>query len=118
MAKHPTTIDEYLASLRGDKRSTLDRLRKMMRSIVPNAEECISYGIPAFRLRGRVVGGFSATTKGYSYFPFSGSTLRTLAAGLKGYERTKSALHFHEDKPLPSSLVRKLLKTRIAEIDE
>ena len=115
MTRKPKTIDEYLATLTGDKRVALEKLRKTIRSIVPKATECISYGLPAFRLDGPVIAGFHATTKGCSYFPFSGSTLATLARDLEKYDQTKSALHFHPDKPLPATLVRKLLKARIAE---
>jgi len=115
MARKPATIDEYLAAIGGDKRAALDRLRKTIRSIVPKAVECISYGIPAFRLDGKVVAGFCATAKGCSYFPFSGSTFCTVAGDLEGYDRTKSALHFSPGKPLPTPLVRKLIKARIAE---
>jgi len=115
MARKPTTIDEYLAAVTGEKRAALDRLRKTIRSIVPKAEECISYGIPAFRLNGKVVAGFAATKKGCSYFPFSGSTLRTLADELEDYDKTKSSLHFDPAASLPVALVRKLIKARIAE---
>src|SRR6267143_7260905 len=93
MARKPTTIDEYLAAVKGETRAALDKLRKTIRTIVPKAEECISYGIPAFRLDGSIVAGFAATKKGCSYFPFSGSTLGTLADELEHDERTKSALH-------------------------
>jgi uncharacterized protein YdhG (YjbR/CyaY superfamily) len=79
------------------------------------AEECISYRMPAFRLDGKIVAEFAATTKGCSYFPFSGTTLRTLARELAGYGGTKSSLHFDPARPLPATLVRKLLKARIAE---
>ena len=115
MTRKPTTIDEYLATVSAEKRAALEKLRKTIRSIVPTAEECISYGIPAFRLDGAVVAGFCATTKGCSYFPFSGSTLRALSDELAGYDKTKSSLHFQPDEPLPVSLVRKLLGARIAE---
>jgi uncharacterized protein YdhG (YjbR/CyaY superfamily) len=115
MARKPTTIDEYLATVRGEKRAALDKLRKTIRTIVPKAEECISYAIPAFRLDGRIVAGFAATAKGCSYFPFSGSTLRTLADELEDYDMTKSALHFDPASPLPATLVRKLIKARTAE---
>jgi uncharacterized protein YdhG (YjbR/CyaY superfamily) len=112
----PTTkIDEYLATVAGDKRAVLDKLRRTIRSIVPRAEECISYRMPAFRLDGKVIAGFQATAKGCSYYPFSGTTLRTLAADIEGYSTTKSALHFTPDQPLPAALVRKLIKARIAE---
>jgi uncharacterized protein YdhG (YjbR/CyaY superfamily) len=115
MDRKATTIDEYLAKVTGERRAALDKLRKTIRSIIPKAEECISYGMPAFRLDGRVVAGFAATAKGCSYFPFSGSTLRTLAADLEGYGGTKSSLHFDPVKGLPATLVRKLIKARIAE---
>ena len=113
--RKPTTIDEYLATVGGDKRAALDSLRQVIRRTIPRAEECISYGIPAFRLGGVVVAGFAATKTGCSYFPFSGSTLGTLVADLEGYEVTKSALHFRPDVPLPNKLIRKLVKARIAE---
>ena len=108
-------IDDYLAEVSADKRTALEKLRKMIRSIVPKAEECISYGMPAFRLDGAVVAGFQATKKGCSYYPFSGTTLQTLAAELRDYDKTKSALHFRPDEPLPATLVRKLIKARVAE---
>jgi uncharacterized protein YdhG (YjbR/CyaY superfamily) len=110
-----TKVDEYLATVTVDKRAALDKLRRTIRSIVPRAEECISYGMPAFRLDGNVIAGFQATAKGCSYYPFSGTTLQTLGAHLRGYGKTKSALHFSPDKPLPLGLVRELIKARIAE---
>jgi uncharacterized protein YdhG (YjbR/CyaY superfamily) len=115
MSGTPRTIAEYLAPLSGAKRVALSKLRNTIRSIVPKAEECISYGIPAFRLDGVVVAGFCATAKGCSYFPFSGATLGALANDLRAYDQTKSSLHFHPDKPLPATLVRKLINARIAE---
>src|SRR6516165_7550977 len=115
MVRAKTTIDAYLAAVKGERRRALQALRRTIRSILPRAEECISYGIPAFRLEGRVVAGFAATAKGCSYFPFSGSTLRTLARDVKNYDQTKGSLHFDPAKPLPATLVRKLIKTRIAE---
>jgi uncharacterized protein YdhG (YjbR/CyaY superfamily) len=111
-----TTIDGYLAQVDGEKRRTLQQLRKTLRSIVPDAEECISYGLPAFRLPGGVVAGFCATAKGCSYFPFSGTTLATLASDLGTYSQTKSALHFTPDAPLPVALIRKLVAARKAEM--
>ena len=109
------TIDAYLSTVKGERRALLDALRRTIRSIVPDAEECISYRIPAFRLDGRIVAGFAATTNGGSYYPFSGTTLGTLADDLEGWEGTKSAVHFSADRPLPKALVRKLVKTRMAE---
>ena len=118
MARKITSIDGYLATVSGERRTTLETLRETIRSIIPKAEECISYRIPAFRLRGVVVAGFCATTKGCSYFPFSGSTLKNLASHLGGYEQTKSSLHFAPDQPLPVTLVRRLIKARIGEAEK
>ncbi len=115
MAK-PKDIDAYLATVSADKRTLLQALRETIHAIVPEAEEHISYAMPAFRVKGGVVAGFLATTKGCSYFPFSGSTLSTLADAVAGYSRTKSALHFDAKHPLPKTLVRKLLKARLAEM--
>ena len=115
MKRKPTTIDEYLAALPAAGRAALGKLRKVIRSSIPDARECISYGMPAFRVRGRVVAGFAATAKGYSYYPFSGSTLGTLAGELAGYQRTKSALHVPLEASLPAALVRKLIAARVAE---
>jgi len=99
----------------GDRRAALVRLRKTIRAILPEAEECISCGIPAFRHDANVVAGFAATARGCSYFPFSGTTLATLAAELTGCGGTKSSLHFRPEQPFPAALVRKLLRARIAE---
>jgi uncharacterized protein YdhG (YjbR/CyaY superfamily) len=112
------TISEYLKAVPADRRRTLQNLRAKIRAVVPEAQECISYRIPAFRLNGVVVAGFCATSKGCSYFPFSGSTLKTLAGDLKRYEQTKSSLHFSKDLPLSAALVRKLIKTRIKETQD
>jgi uncharacterized protein YdhG (YjbR/CyaY superfamily) len=108
-------IDEYLATVSPSSRALLQNLRKTIHSIFPEVEECISYRMPAFRYRGKTIAGFQATSKGCSYYPFSGTTLKTLAPEIDGYSQTKSALHFGPDKPLPASLVRKLLNARIAE---
>jgi uncharacterized protein YdhG (YjbR/CyaY superfamily) len=115
MAAKPETIDAYLTTVSADRRAALEKLRKAIHSILPDVEECISYSMPAFRYAGHVVAGFLATSKGCSYFPFSGTTLATLAADVKTYDQTKSALHFEVTHPLPVALLRKLLNTRIAE---
>lgn len=115
MQRKPSTIDEYLKTVPEDRRRALEDLRKKIRSLVPGAEECISYRIPAFRLNGKVIAGFCGTSRGCSYFPFSGSTLKALARDLGGYDQTKSSLHFSADKPLPTALVRKLIRVRINE---
>ena len=108
-------IDEYLGGLEEPKRGTLRALRRTILEIVPQAEQVISYRVPAFRVDGTVVAGFAAFKDHLSYLPFSGSTLSAVGDELGGYTLTKSALHFPIDCPLPASLVRRLIETRLAE---
>jgi len=113
-----SAIDDYLIGLPENRRAALEDLRAKIRAVVPEAEECISYRMPAFRVNGIVIAGFRATAKGCSYYPFSGSTLRSLARDVGRYDQTKGSLHFSSDNPLPIALVRKLIKVRIAETTE
>ena len=108
-------VDAYLHDLDETKRSTLDALRRTILEIVPDAEQLISYGVPAFRAEGRIIAGMAAFKNHLSYLPFSGSVLEQLADELDGYTMTKSSLHFPVDSPLPTSLVRKLISVRLAE---
>lgn len=111
----PTAIDTYLSSLTSEKRDALQRLRKAIQAAAPRAEECISYGMPAFRLDGRVLVYFSASAKHCSFFPGSGTTVSEHASLLKGYDTSKGTIRFSPDRPLPAALVRKIVKARIAE---
>jgi len=110
-------IDAYLADLDEPKRATLQVLRQDILEIVPNAEQCISYGMPAFRVQGKVVAGFAAFKNHLSYLPHSGSVLPALAAETASYDGTKGSLHFAIDQPLPKDLVRELITTRLRELD-
>jgi uncharacterized protein YdhG (YjbR/CyaY superfamily) len=111
-------LDEYLRGIDQPKRSTLQTLRRTILEIVPDAEEVISYGVPAFRVGGSTIAGFAAFKDHLSYLPFSGSVLPPLADELAGYTMTKSALHFAVDRPLPKPLVKKLIALRVAEADQ
>jgi uncharacterized protein YdhG (YjbR/CyaY superfamily) len=115
MKRKAKTIDAYLAAVEPRRRATLEKLRRMMRALAPDAEESIRYGLPAFREGARIIGGFAATSKGCSYYPFSGRTLSALGEALEGYESTRGALHFDAKKGLPKALVAKLIATRRAE---
>jgi uncharacterized protein YdhG (YjbR/CyaY superfamily) len=108
-------VDEYLRGVEEPKRSTLEALRRTILEIAPGAEQVISYKVPAFRVDGRIVAGFAAFKDHLSYLPFSGSVLAELASELEGYTMTKSALHFPVDRPLPKTLVRKLIAARRSE---
>jgi uncharacterized protein YdhG (YjbR/CyaY superfamily) len=107
-------IDEYLRALAEPERSTLEKLRRTILEIVPEAEQVISYRVPAFRVDGKTVAGFAAFKNHLSYLPFSGSVLAQLGDELEGYEMTKSSLHFPVDRPLPKALVRELIRVRRA----
>ena len=108
-------VDDYLSGIEEPKRSTLQTLRRTILEIIPDAEEMISYGVPAFRVGGSTIAGFAAFKEHLSYLPFSGSVLPPLADELPGYTMTKSVLHFAVDRPLPKLLVKKLIALRIAE---
>ena len=109
-------IDAYLAQVEEPKRSTLQQLRETILGLVPDAEEAISYQVPAFRLKGAVVARFAAFKNHLSYLPFSGSVLPRLESEIAGYSHTVSALHFPVDRPLPRALVEKLVDLRLSEI--
>ena len=109
-------VDQYLRGVEEPKRTTLETLRRTILEIVPDAEQVISYRVPAFRVRGTIVAGFAAFQNHLSYLPFSGSILTQRAHELEGYTMTKSALHFPVDRPLAKTLVKKLIVARLAEV--
>ena len=111
-------IDEYLRGVDEPKRSTLQALRHTILEIVPDAEQVISYRVPAFRVGGKIVAGFAAFKDHLSYLPFSGSVLGQLDDELRGHTMTKSALHFPVDRPLSKTLVKKLIAVRLAEMSQ
>jgi uncharacterized protein YdhG (YjbR/CyaY superfamily) len=111
----PTTIDEYLASVSPDQRVLLQKLRETIRAVAPNVEECISYGIPASRLNGRSLVFFGAWANHCSFYPGSSRTLKDFRDDLKRFQVSKGTVRFSPDNPLPTALVKKLVKARIAE---
>jgi uncharacterized protein YdhG (YjbR/CyaY superfamily) len=111
-------VDAYLQGVDEPKRSTLQALRRTILEIVPDAEQGLSYRVPAFRVSGKTVAGFAAFENHLSYFPFSGSVLEQLTDELNGYTMTKSSLHFSVDRPLPKSVVRTLVAVRLTELQQ
>jgi uncharacterized protein YdhG (YjbR/CyaY superfamily) len=111
-----TDIDDYLATVEEPKRGTLEELRRRILEVVPQAEQCISYSVPAFKVDGKTVAGFAAFKNHLSYLPHSGSVLTSLGDEVSGYEQTKGALHFPIDQPLPAPLVRNLIDAKIREL--
>jgi len=114
MKQKAETMGEFLASLPAEQRATLQKLRRAIKSAAPKAEECISYGIPAFRHEGRILVWFGAAKNHCSLFPGAHPIVAHKAA-LKGYSTSKGTVRFAVDEPLPPALVKKLVKTRIAE---
>jgi uncharacterized protein YdhG (YjbR/CyaY superfamily) len=111
-------IDDYLRDVEEPKRRTLEELRGTILEVIPDAEQGISYGLPAFRLHGKTIAGFAAFKDHLSYLPHSGSVLGQLAGDLAGYTMTKGSLHFPIDRPLPSGVVKKLIAMRLREVDQ
>jgi uncharacterized protein YdhG (YjbR/CyaY superfamily) len=111
----PASIDDYLSRLDSDKRTALERLRRSIRAAAPKAVECISYGIPAFRLDGRVLVWLGAATNHCSFYP-GAHPIAVHRNELKEYSISKGTVRFTADRPLPGRLVRTLVKTRIAEL--
>jgi uncharacterized protein YdhG (YjbR/CyaY superfamily) len=110
----PKTIGEYLASVPEPARSTLNKIRAAIRSAVPpEATETISYGIPAFKHKGVLV-WFAAFSNHCSLFP-TAAVIEAFKDELKGFSTSKGTIHFPTDKPLPSALVKKLVKARVAQ---
>lgn len=112
MPTKPTTIDDYLADVSEDKKAALEKLRQTIKAAAPRAEECISYGIPGFRLDGYLV-GFGAGKNHCAFYP--GGIVKTFADELRQYETSKGTIRFQPNKPLPAALVRKIVKTRAAQ---
>ena len=111
----PRTIDDYLAGVSADQRIVLEKLRKTIRAVAPKIEECISYGIPGFRLNGRSLVFFGAWANHCSFYPGNSTTLKKFRGDPKGFQITKGTIRFSSDNPLPLALVKKLVKARIAE---
>jgi uncharacterized protein YdhG (YjbR/CyaY superfamily) len=109
-------IDHYLENVEEPKRSTLEEMRRRILEIVPDAEQGLSYAVPAFKVQGKTVAGLAAFKNHLSYLPHSGSVLAELAADTRAYTQTSGALHFPVDKPLPRQLIKKLLRARMRQV--
>jgi uncharacterized protein YdhG (YjbR/CyaY superfamily) len=111
-ADKPKTHDDYLAAVSDDKRAALETLRRTIKAAAPEAEECISYQLPAFRLNGKFLVAYGAAANHCAFYP--GSVVDALKDELKDYDTSKGTIRFPANRPLPFGLVRKLVKLRIA----
>ena len=119
MDKRPAaTFDEYIAIVPEPGRTTLEKMRATIRSVAPDATETISYGLPTFKYRGRGLVAIAAFKKHCSLFPMSGAVIDKFKGELEGFHTSKGTLQFPPDKPLSATLVKKIIKARVAEIDQ
>jgi uncharacterized protein YdhG (YjbR/CyaY superfamily) len=115
MSAKPKTIDEYLARVSNTQRAALEKLRHDIRAAAPSAEECISYDMPAYQIGSKRLVWFGAG-KSHCSFYAGAHPIRAHKHQLAGYKLAKGTIRFSPDEPLPSTLVKKLVKTRVAEI--
>ena len=109
----PRTVDGYLARVSGEKRAALEKLRRDIRAAAPEAQECIAYGIPTFRVDGKMLVSFGAAAGHCAFYP-GAWPIEALRNDLRAYETRKGTIRFQPGRPLPAALVRKLVRARIA----
>ena len=115
--KRYTTVEEYLDDAEPDKLAALAKLRKTILTVIPKAEEYISYGMPTFKYHGPLV-SYAAFKNHCSLFPWNATLIKKFAAELKDYKTSKGTIQFTVEKPLPFPLVKKLIKERVKENEE
>jgi uncharacterized protein YdhG (YjbR/CyaY superfamily) len=109
----PTTIDEYLSVLSPDRRAALQALREVVHATAPEATECISYKMPAFRLNG-MLGGFAAHANHCALYAWNATSIAEFAGDLSDFDISKGTIRFTPEKPLPAELVRRLVEEKVA----
>ena len=109
----PSNVKKHYMSAPSPHRETMLEMRNRILEIIPDAEEVVSYGMPAFKLDGRVLAGLLANKRHVGYYPFSGSILHLFPEELAKFSTTKSAIHVPVDKPLAKGLIKKLIKARV-----
>lgn len=112
-----SSVDEYLSHVPEDARAALESLRKTIKAAAPHTTETISYQMPTFKYRGRALVGFAAFKNHCSLFPYSTKVMASCKRELRSYETSKGTIRFPINRPLPAALVKKIVKTRIAEIE-
>jgi uncharacterized protein YdhG (YjbR/CyaY superfamily) len=113
-----SSFDDYLASVPEPQRAELERIRRLVRRAVPEAEEATSYGMPAFKYRKRPLLGFRASKNHLSVFPFSPEAVHAARDALGGFDTSKGTVRFTPEKPIPDAALEQLLRHRLREIEE
>jgi uncharacterized protein YdhG (YjbR/CyaY superfamily) len=109
--RKPQSIDEYLAAVDADQRAALQKLREQILKVIPDAEECISYGVPGFRLKGRFLLAFGAAAKHCAFYP--GAVVDAYREDLKTFSTSKGTIRFQAENPIPYAIVRKLVRAQV-----
>ena len=111
-------VDKYLESLPLDSQKALGNLRKIIRDTVPNAEEGFSYGVPAFKLKGKPIVCYASFKNHCGFYPMSPEILNSFIPELTDFETAKGTIRFKVDKPLPETLVKRIVEARLKELEK
>ena len=115
MKNKPKSIDDYLSGVNPEHQAVLQELRRAVRTVVPKAEERISYGLPSFYLDGHPFVALGSWAKHCAFYPMSSATIKAFQKDLKDFPTSKGTIQFTPEKPLPKTLLKKLIKARLAE---
>ena len=111
-----SAVDDYLEKLDAPQREALERICRIAREAVPGAEEATSYGMPAFKVKGKPLLAFTVSQRHLSLHPFSPSVIETVKDGLGGFELSKGTIRFTLDNPIPDDVLRRIIGARLKEI--
>ena len=114
--KKPKNADEYLATMSEEARAALQELRKLIQAAAPDAKEAFVYGVPGFKLGGSPLAAYAGFKHHCGFYPMSPAVIRAHTEDLKHYDISEGTIRFQPDEPLPSALVTKLVKARVAEL--
>jgi uncharacterized protein YdhG (YjbR/CyaY superfamily) len=112
-----STFDDYLSTVPEPDKGELERLRQFVRRAAPSVEESVSYGMPAFKYKGRPLIGFRAGKNHLSVFPFIPAAVASVRKELAGFDLSKGTVRFTSDRPIPDAALEQLLHRRMTEID-